>query len=170
MKTKTDRKIIEVGSFNVPSGMIVVSDPCYENADQIKAKIGKWVGVVVRRSGDWWGSGAKPHDRTCMLLAFHESLRGKEKSFIAGKIPYGVKSKQLDNRAVDSGQMSVFDANAYSQDLYDECCEKSQNAGGIISGSGVVCESGMGDGYYRMNLYTNDTGETVAVTVKFLPL
>lgn len=167
MKTKKqDRKIIEVGEFNVPSGMIIVSDPCYDGSDQIKAKLGKWVGVVVRRSSDWFCS--KPHDRTCMLLAFHESMRGKEKTFLAGRIPAGVCSKQVGFRSVDSGQMSVFDSDAFSEELYEECCEKSKG-GGIISESGVVCDSGLGDGGYRMNIWENG-GKTVAVTVKFLPL
>ena len=168
MKTNAspNKRVVEVGKFDVPSGAIIVSDPCYDANEPIKAMTGKWVGMVARRTEDWWGS-RKLHERTCMLVAFHESMRGKEKAFISGRIPSGVQNKTLGFRGVDSGQMSVFDSDSYSESLYDECCEKSQT-GGIVAESGVVSDTGMGDGGYRMNVWEKD-GKAVAVTVKFLP-
>ena len=173
MKTNTspgvvqNKRIVEVGTFDVPSGMIIVSDPCYDANEPIKAMAGKWVGVVVNRICDYFSSG-REHERTCMLLAFHESMRGKEKAFISNRIPKGVQSRTPGFLGVDSGQMSVFDYDSYSGNLYDECCEKSTINGGIVDGHGVVSSTGIGDGGYRMSVWEND-GRAVAVTIKFLP-
>ena len=169
IEQKGDRTIVKVGEFRV-NGKVVICDPCHESREggEIKASPGTWVGTIVNRKGDWWGSGSPGHERTCMLVACHESLQGKVKGLIAGQVLSGT-SLHSEERGVDSGQMAVFVPELdLADEFYHDCCTASVR-GEIIEGGAVVCSTGMGDGGYEMKTWTDGDGEVVAVTVKFLP-
>lgn len=111
-------------TFVVKSGKAVVSDPCYAKGTWCAKELenvrnGKWHAVVVYSDEGEWGI------RVSKLRAWHESQGnelGPDQSFwdrLEDKFELGV----------DSGQMSIFDSEAYPQDphkdqaFYDKVCE-----------------------------------------------
>ena len=145
-----------VGEFDVKSGHIEVSDPCYEggNGNHLKAKNGRWVAEVRRADEGGWGV------RIAALRASHEMFDGE--------ITTGIGTA-----SVDSGQMSISDGERFHNLLlgdYETACAATLGKlqTGIVGNYAAVSSSGYGDGGYQI-LAAQDHGEIVAVEVVFIP-
>jgi hypothetical protein len=164
-----------LGDFQIESGRVFVSDPCYD-LDTECAKI-----IENVKNGNWgarietvkvWG------ERVSKLMCFHESI-GSPRNLL-----FKIVSKDI---GVDSGQAGVFDIGHFKRDSdtdgfvreskdiicenepwYSMCCDKtlSKNMAGIIP-FGVVSSSGLGDGAYVCEVAKRDN-EVVAIQVTFL--
>jgi hypothetical protein len=144
----------EIGTFEVRSGRIEVSDPCYSGGDghRIQALNGTWIGEIEMSDEGSWGN------RVAKLRAHREGILTPPFSFI------GVA-------AVDSGQMSISDADKFHLlpgELYDTVCGKTSPAG-IIEDFAVASSSGYGDGGYDIGVAKDSEGRVVAVEVVFIP-
>jgi hypothetical protein len=161
---------VSVGTFEVKSGKIVVSDPCYGTdtwcMDIIPAKNGRWQARVdIRDEGD----ADDKDDRVASLTAIQMDTKD-------------VGSwKELEGEfGVDSGQFSFVDAKAYQNQTrvpkktkwkhtkgwkghdkwYKMVCEHTlERQYGIIPG-GVVSSSGYGDGVYQVFVKYVGRGKT----------
>ena len=168
--------LIQLGNFEITSGQLVVSDPCYEldTATIIMGVLdnalnGTWVGQVEKTEVRDWGEACSK------LTACHSSVAEQEEylewvkcSFIVG---------------VDSGQAGIFDINKYripdsnaqetsadtDSDWYLSCCDitESGHEAGVLDG-GVVSHTGMGDGTYGAYIATNQQNQIVGVKIVFI--
>jgi hypothetical protein len=156
-------------SFEVKSGKIVCSDPCYNRQTwcanfDLPAKNGKWIVSAKEKSERHWGT------RVASFEAWHSENRGCSSAW-----------ETLPNEiGVDSGQAGIFCSNIYPtgedtgiyDDLntfYGKCCAKTLEEPfyGVIDNSGFVSSSGFGDGGYEGECIKKD-GEIVAVRVVFI--
>jgi len=168
-------------TFEVTSGAIVCSDPCYtldtwcmgivENV-----KNGTWVADIERMDVDGWGNRiavleVRHIDHTNVGFDFNEHL-----PFTGG---------------VDSGQFGFFDKAFYRNDesakdlekydfssdfdkedgdiWYRACCQKTlgEESWGVLP-NGAVSSSGFGDGSYDVFGVKNKDGEYVAFAVVYI--
>lgn len=172
---------IQLGSFEVKSGQVVVSDPCYElDANTIimgilePALAGTWHAEVEKvELPDWGEANAK-------LTAYHQSVQSQAEvlewikcSFIVG---------------VDSGQAGIFDREQYripdaaaddapaddapadtDSDWYLACCDITEDGeeAGVLEG-GVVSRTGIGDGAYGVYQAVNAQGQVIGVKIVFI--
>jgi hypothetical protein len=147
-------KEINVGSFEIESGEVLVSDPCYEvdtwcNGSLSNVKKGKWKSYVVEE------------DRIMYLVAYHNKT----------KVPSYNSSmwKKSDIEVgVDSGQAGIYDRKYFKDDRivngldrkheeiicedepwYSFNCDRTlAKIGAGVIPYGVVSSSGYGDGCY----------------------
>jgi hypothetical protein len=171
--------LTEIGRFQVESGAIVLSDPCYDVGEvrtlgaSVSARTGAWIAAVRLVDLDGWGR------RSVELHARHDSLPGTE----------GVAwVRQKGLIGVDSGQAGVFDAKQFrSKDAvpkghrwkdkpvvpddpwYSLCCEQTlgEMQAGVIP-FGAVSSAGVGDGAYEWDLLQAG-GQAVALRIVFIP-
>lgn len=158
-----------VGDFDVQSGKLVVSDPCYDRGTWCagvleNVKNGKWTAEVEYSDEGDWGSRVKE------LRAYADGYRDH----------YAYKRVNFEI-GVDSGQVCLSDESVYPRGetgeygeldtFYGRACE----ANGSVAGSGifedgraVVSSSGFGDGSYDGYTVTNERGEIVGVRVVFI--
>lgn len=93
----------EVGTFDVTSGKLVVSDPCYTAPDVLPfVRNGKWTASVVKSDEGGWGI------RIAELIACVRD----EKLFT----PCGSWEKAPFEVGVDSGQAGIFDNDHFRKD------------------------------------------------------
>ena len=170
--------MIDLGSFEVVSGKLAISDPCYDvdvwcRGDLENCKLGSWLASALEKHMGAWGH------RICKLIAVHEDYQDQELG-ISEHAPFEV--------GVDSGQAGIFDA-AHYQDAsvvpkvghkhlfegaeadpwYDYCCDitlSSQSAG--ILPFGCVSSSGFGDGGYDCYFWRNSEGQIVRVEIEYI--
>lgn len=167
-----------IGTFQLTSGEVMVSDPCYKRDTWCQTKLahvktGEWNAYVREESGD---------GRIAELIACHsaEDLFCMENKW--EKQPFVI--------GVDSGQAGFFDERNYRNDAtsldmhdyfgheegdrregdrwYGVCCNLtlSRLGAGVLEG-GVVSSTGYGDGGYA--LYTvEEDGEVVAMKIVFI--
>lgn len=143
-----------VGTFQVTSGRIEVSDPCYEGGDghSFPARNGTWIAEIEMKDEGSWGM------RVARLFARHESVGTRPVN------PSGYAN-------VDSGQMSVSDGGQFHLlpgELYDDVCRRTRPAA-IIEDFAVVSNSGIGDGGYEVLISVDCQGKLNAVEIVFLP-
>lgn len=171
-----DTQEIELGSFEVVSGKLVISDPCYDR--------GIWCAGTLEnvRNGEWnakadyvevedWGR------RVAKLTAWHQDCPSDASLTRRGT---------LFEVGVDSGQAGIFDDRYYqdgtilplpktytAEDVravwYSHCCEitLARLQAGVLP-YGVVSSSGFGDGGYDCVQYLTDSGEVVKVEIEFI--
>lgn len=156
-----------LGTFDVTSDELRISDPCYEPGmcglvvlENVKQ--GAWNAYVTHGATNWGGHRCK------VLVAIHseypKSLR------ITGKTDINI--------GVDSGQAGIFSVDAYhggaeggeygSGGWYDTCCKitcGTKLGAGVLEG-GCVSSSGFGDGSY--NCFITRNGEAAVVGVKII--
>lgn len=166
-------KRIEIGTFEVVTGKVVVSDPCYE--------IGTWCQGVLEnvREGAWRCHVLRSDDRVAELILGHSSGQAVSKRW----------NKESFDVGVDSGQAGVFDAAHYRDDAatqgvsriaqevicreepwYSICCDRTlgnESGAGIIP-FGVVSSSGYGDGSYRCYTRKDAAGCVVGIRIVFI--
>lgn len=141
-----------IGSFQVKSGNICVSDPCYQNDGIFKtgARNGTWVADIELSDEGSWGT------RVASLHARHKDF------------PHPVNLEKGPRLDVDTGMMGIYDAEEFHSDdpvWYDMVCEV--NDAMIIDG-GVVSSSGFGDGEYPTHVSRDKAGRAVSVLVVFI--
>lgn len=175
----------KIGEFEVTSGALRVSDPCYDTSTWCSGQVGcarngKWSAFVQRGELEDWGP------RVAELAAFSGRFSPKSRlKWVPVKFEVGV----------DSGQAGIFDLARYRKDksvteadfpeknehnawvferiarepFYSACCAHTS---GIASAGtltfGAVASSGIGDGVYVAYVARNDKGEAVAVKIVFL--
>lgn len=144
-------------SFEVKSGRIQISDPCYDGGTyEFPSKNGKWLAKAEVVDLGGWGR------RIGKILVHHEGFSPVGQSLEPKEILVGV----------DSGQMGVYDALSFGggddRDFYETCCNAtlSPKSHGYIKG-GFVTSSGVGDGAYDGTVWC-EKGKAVAVEIVFL--
>ncbi len=155
---------IKLGTFEMESGLMMVSDPCYSRGtwcqcDKIKAKNGVWHATVNMKKYDSWG------ERCASLTAIHESIVEKNHSLI----PWYETEAEI---GVDSGQAGIYDSKHYTDrdadsSWYEINCNETcgKVPAGIIP-HGCVSASGFGDGSYEL-LVKKDNDEVIAAKILF---
>lgn len=145
-----------------------VTDPCYEHSSfysaSVKVLTGQWKCRVRIKELKHWGK------RVVAIEARH-------KDYPKGRIAEDHPTILV----VDSGQLGVFDASYYKinqpdddwdnpASWYRRVCDLTCNVPyyGIIDGQGAVCESGIGDGAYYLQVTKNADGLVVGMRVRFV--
>lgn len=110
--------------FEITSGKMIVTDPCYDKQTWCQAKLddvrnGTWYATAEYSDEDDWG------DRVAQIWAWHDSLGidnpGRDFPTCSEFIPYDI--------GVDSGQAGFFDLDKYPDDthkddaFYDAVCK-----------------------------------------------
>jgi hypothetical protein len=166
--------ILSPGTFESPSGKIIITDPCYyrDPADVHSAAIakpGRWVVHVMKLN-------AGPWDGRCSALWIHHEDHPVD-------ILDPAWEETAMGTAVDSGQAGFFDSAHFNDESavtetiadpltgenvwYDLCCDRTlkEPFAGIIP-FGCVSSSGFGDGGYPAHaVYEN--GVAVALGLNF---
>ena len=157
-------EVEHVGQFNVQSGNLRITDPCY--------KRDTWcAGVISDVKNGVWESHIKMDDSVAELIAYHKDIKSTTLRIAKWK-------EQGIDVGVDSGQCGIFDADLYPEgetgnfdgkgSFYDKCCRLT--TGGHDAGVldfGVVSRSGYGDGSYTC--YTlEDVNGVVGVKIVFI--
>jgi len=167
---------ILVGTFNLPDGNIVVSDPLFRNGNgfnhELKIKSGIYAAHVVSMEHQPWG------ERIVQLTITHESVPGAVPKTIIGMC------------AVETGQCGFFEKKDYEKNhpdtdseveeaskWYERACRITLDRGLHFAGMmtsegkvvGVVSSSGFGDGQYRLFACYNEKDEIVALRLRFIP-
>lgn len=160
-------------NFEVVSGSLIVSDPCYDTDEilnlEIPAKNGIWVAHADIGELNVWGK------RVFGLTAEYTGVSKK------------VRSRTSDI-SVDSGQAGIFDSSNYknkkisknverlcetticeNDPWYSLCCDRTlhKDMWGTIP-YGVVSSSGLGDGHYEVVYYVNNKNLAVRVEIIFI--
>lgn len=164
MKKTTSHNL---GTFEVKSGALFVTDPCYErevNPKNIVRKVmnGIWEAMVITSDEGSWGI------RNGILIAYHE------KSSPTGYVNWSRKRFEV---GVDSGQAGIYDNDKFvgridgddaSEEWYQKNCKLSMStlSAGVLDG-GCISSSGFGDGGYVCRTNTVD-GKVVGVMIDFL--
>lgn len=165
---------MDLGSFEVISGRLVVSDPCYEKSVWCcntieKVRCGTWTAQVdIHDEGEW--------GHRIAVLRIQAAIPPKV-LLSPDTAPFEV--------AVDSGQAGFFDELYYRDsdmlrkqtgvkstdpDLWYWHCSNitlSPQQAGVMP-YGVVASSGFGDGAYECLVYRDACGEAVRLEVIFI--
>ncbi|WP_166241649.1 DUF4241 domain-containing protein [Paenibacillus turpanensis] len=168
--------LVHLGEFEIATGKVVVSDPCYKlGSDQIcmgmldQVVNGMWRAQVEKTEVRDWG------EVNAKITAYHHSFVEQLDHLLWVKCPFVV--------GVDSGQAGIFDAEKYrvpdagaqseasdaDSDWYLACCDITESAeeAGVLEG-GVVSRSGMGDGGYGAYYAVNEQQQVIAVKIVFM--
>jgi len=155
-------KETRLGEFEVTSGALRVTDPCYDEVvwcsgtvDNVKN--GTWEAFIMTSDFSSWGN------RVIKLLANHKDYEGISK-FEHEDVGFEV--------GVDSGQAGIFDLEEwrkmrhdFKDEWYGDICGVTNPAGVIPWG--VATRSGFGDGGYFAEKYLKD-GKVVGIEVVFI--
>ena len=144
--------------FQVTSGEVYITDPCYEEPENVvPAQNGTWkVYCEVTEEPVWGGH------RVTRLVAEHTTISD-------------INNISHLSSGVDSGQCGVFDAGSYPltshsdrSKWYDEICKLTLKEPyyGVYS-NGVCSSSGMGDGDYPVTI-SDYNGKAVKIEIDFL--
>lgn len=168
-------KELNLGTFEVESGRLMISDPCYHKGTWCQGELknvrnGSWNATVVETNEGEWGV------RCAELIATHVNAPN------IGRI----WAKQDIDVGVDSGQAGIFDSEHYrlnddendyeyqgdkltpNDPWYCMCCDRTLNSPGAgVIPFGVVSSSGFGDGSYRC-FVREENDEIVAVKIIFI--
>jgi hypothetical protein len=163
----------EMKTFEVKSGKICITDPCYKRGTwcaimDIPAKNGVWIASIETSDEDDWGM------RVSTLRAHHVEHNN-------------LAWNKINSIGVDSGQAGIFDSANYPDNpsdygdksafddshFYGRCCnttcyDDSSICWGIVDGFGVVSSSGYGDGSYSVYVDKNNENEITAVKIVFI--
>lgn len=161
-----------MNTFNVNSGKIIASDPCYK--EQI------WCNYVIEnaRNGQWVASvdfeGSPLHLRPIRLYLVHSDIT---KVDVLNK-PWDL----IGWGGVDSGQFGFFDSDERLEkreqddevweNWYTKCCDitlSDDSYGANDDIGGVVSRTFYGDGSYPVSVIRNENGEAIALMVNFDP-
>ena len=176
--TKYNNKTIPLGTFQVSSGKLIISDPCYGYDEEDSEDLQVLLNSAKR--GDWSATVSYDEDEVVHQLAV----------FWGNMEPEGewIPIEQLIT--VDSAQAGIFEftffgddekiigevVNVYDIEMDDDvskyyvaCCDAvaSEQQGGIVPG-GAVAMSGFGDGLYPVYIKQDASGDIVSVMIDFL--
>lgn len=170
---------LELDTFQVRSGEIIISDPCYDE--------GTWCAQKVKAAKGCWGAEVEYEDGRV------KRLEAYSKSILAIPLPDRKWQPRVinDQIGVDSGQCGFFDAACYRKnpiikkpkhkwqidgqgDFYGMACELTLGPMrcGLMTDKdninfGVVSSSGYGDGGYVLTGTFNDKEEVVSLRLDF---
>lgn len=115
-------------NFEIPSGVVIIGDPCYKKSEQISLAVqnGLWVGRVKLRQG-WVGE----------LIVSHDTNKY-------------YRWKLLDEIGVDSGQAGIFDISIYPEGETGEY-------GNLRTFYGKACRASLGSGSSQGEAYEHYT-------------
>lgn len=162
-----------LGTFEIVSGRMAVSDPCYKPNDfgygvLRNVKKGVWEACVMLKDCGEWGV------RVAGLRVRHQDA--------------GIPISKDDTRrarfmvGVDSGQAGFFDEEHYDDSSlidsfrhnfgspwYNRCCDLTlgEDQAGVLP-YGAVSSSGYGDGGYDCRYKTNADGEIDYARIEFI--
>ncbi len=163
-----------IGSFEVTSGKLVISDPCYT--------LDTWCMAVVN----------DVENGTYIIYAEESDGRISEIEVLNQKEPCGSPWAEISNDiGVDSGQCGIFDFDHYRKDTdypmasqfeadgyndkgdgehwYSHCCDVTLGEDGVGSVvGGAVASSGYGDGCYTAYVMRNEEGQVIGVKIVFI--
>lgn len=153
-----------IGTFNITSNALRISDPCYEP----NSSGGVTINNVV--NGSWLAYYKSNADTITHLIAIHNLYR------FEASVDHFYAFATI---GVDSGQAGIFDNLFYETNqggeydeldtFYGKCCQATLNdAIGIIDSNGVVSCSGYGDGQYDVYIMTNDNHQVIAIMIEFI--
>ena len=161
--------IHEIGSFEVTSGKVEITDPCYspESGILVKdVKNGNYISFVEIIDAGNWGA------RNALLYAINKEYFEKN-SLSVENLNLQNWDPQDDYFGVDSGQGGIFDVSKFpggdDESFYDECCSITLN--GICAHAlegGVVSSSGFGDGGYGYEVIKDEQGQIVGFCIVFI--
>ena len=168
--------MIMKNTFEVTSGKIVCSDPCYE--------IPTWCQEIIENvANGTWEAEVVESGRVYRLFVTHmNSNTGGIEDFVGESIGYC---------GVDSGQFGFFDFDYYRNDKiaenlqkqdfgadfdeedgdswYRACCKITIDEKWGVMPFGAVSRSGYGDGSYEVKGVKNKKDEWVGFCVEFIP-
>jgi hypothetical protein len=176
--------------FEVTSGKIVLSDPCYKIPTWCqgvvdRVKNGTWVTEANKTDQDSWG------ERVSYLVAFNEQAL-KENPALKETLVNGWGKQLPFDFGVDSGQFGFFDNEHYRNDKSAENLPKYDFGTDFSRGEegeewytaicditladeqwgvlpfGVVSSSGFGDGSYSVFAVVNEYDEYVGFMAVFI--
>lgn len=175
-----ENKMDFVGDFDIESGSVFVTDPCYSPGTWCQAKLdkvhnGKWSAWTIEKDGR-----VAELIVSCMIV--------DDPDDIIETLMDPVRLKPYDI-GVDSGQCGIFDAEHYQCDediitdpefdaqlshgdgkgdrWYNACCDITQSGGADTIPFGIVSESGYGDGSYDL-FVEKHAGEIIAIKIVFI--
>lgn len=162
----------EIGDFNVESGKLVVSDPCYTPGTWCagvlsNVKNGLWHAAIRLNDEGSWG------DRVAELYVSLDKTNND--AWHLAPFTVGVDAGQVcivDDKHFAGGEGEYHDRDSFYGDACHMSMEGSADelgAGILKSGHGVNSSSGYGDGSYECFYGTNDKGEITSVRVVFIP-
>lgn len=155
-------KDLNMNSFEITSGAIFASDPCYDSKTNCAAKIDNV------KNGSWNYEINVDNNRISELTIWHKN--SKDLHWKPFKSDFGV----------DSGQFGFFDYQYFLNHenereygipgFYNDCCEATLNDPYVntIANAGVVSSSGYGDGSYPVYVAHNNEGQVVALRVFYI--
>lgn len=159
----------KIGTFEVKSGTLMVSDPCYGPDTWCQGRLdnvarGTWQATVEQRDVSGWGTRNAVLTIQKVGANVTEDAQWQNATFHVG---------------VDSGQAGFWDLPEYGWGE-GECGDTSTFYGKACSGTldtrlqasamngGVVSSSGFGDGGYTCSYLTDGSGEIVAARIVFI--
>ena len=175
----------EIGTFEVKSGVMRISDLCYQKDT--------WCAGTISpcRKGTWTAAVVYDNDGyVLMLVVKSASIKGNnlfdhltvdENRYSWNEAVWEMADIDV---GVDSGQCGFFDdehfldneifqgcspaKSQYGDAFYNHCCDAtlSDSRAGVIP-YGVVSSSGYGDGSYRAFIHKNTKGDITAATIIF---
>lgn len=176
-------KLMNVGQFEIISGKVMVSDPCYERGTWCQASVenvknGTWHASIERRMIHF----DKPeydHERIAALYAVQAAHADKVMELVWEDVDADI--------GVDSGQAGIFDWASYRNDadypvvenrlhfnlnetgnrFYATCCDATDKGADVIF-QGVVSTSGFGDGGYTLYVAKDEEGMVIGMNIVFI--
>lgn len=171
-------QISGVLEFEVKSGKVMITDPCYKldtwcALNNIKVLPGKYSAFVIKSDEGDWGV------RVAQLYVIHSDYLFELVDDYLTKVSsldnhyqfsdnfcadLGLGQVDLGSVGVDSGQMSVIDSETYAHtdtefndEFYDMVCALTlnQEQWGVFE-NGAVTSSGYGDGSYYVTAFTDE--------------
>ncbi len=145
-------KRIEAGKFLLASGMLHVSDPCYEDTG---------AGYTITDAKKGWWQVYYTNDSNGVGPA---SIEVVHDSFDAAAADYSFDT----SIPVDSGQAGVFDYEEYAAvpgELYETICGRPKPVDTLPFG--MVSSTYSGDGEYHVDTAYDGAGSVIAVRVTF---
>ena len=158
----------KIGVINLTNDTYL-SDPCYgtdTKFNDVIATIPGEYNVYITRSeskDDFF------KNRISSIIAIH-------KDYVKTQKHYPYHRKYNIACGVDSGTCGIFDADYFEKhhdnlgvedEWYDNNVIQMTDYK-ITDGLGVICSSGVGDGYYPVYMELTDTNEAFAIRIKFL--
>jgi len=151
-----------LGKFNVTSGKLRVTDPCYDKGTWCSGTIdvpnGEWDAYLELSDEGSWGT----------RVASIQIIKDNSPTSAAWELT------NIDV-GVDSGQAGFFDESFYPDQpgltsFYNKVCKLTtgREQGGIIDGFGAVSSTGYGDGGYKCYVARNDANEIVSAKIVFI--
>ena len=147
-----------LGVFNVKSGRVIITDPCYEidlNLGLLLDAIdGKWEAYVSIENGD----------DVVSLKVIHQNYN-------TDRYAHPRNFDYLDEVSIDSGQLAICDLNKYKTDPneYEKYCQATSSpySANIVENYAVVSSTGFGDGEYTIQGAKKD-GKYYGFMVNFI--